>query len=72
MQAIAILNIKVLVPMTLEKSPDNYGHLRFLFIVVLDKYNLKDHVISDNSYPNRSVWGSMDCCVILDLPHQLQ
>ena len=50
--------------MTLEKSPDNYGHLRFLFIVILDKYNLKDHVISDNSYPNRSVWATMDCCII--------
>jgi hypothetical protein len=41
--------------------------LCFLFIAVLSKYNLKDHVISDDSYPNHSVWATMDCCVISDL-----
>ena len=64
MQAIAIINIKILIPVTLEKPANNYGHWRSLFLIVLDKYNLKDHVLSDDSYPDRSAWSTMDCCVL--------
>ena len=28
------------------------------------KYNLKPHVLSDDSYPDRSAWSTMDCCVL--------
>jgi hypothetical protein len=30
----------------------------------LGKYNLKDHVLSDASYPTRSAWATMDCCIL--------
>ena len=43
---------KILVPVTLEKPANNYGRWRSLFLVVLGKYNLKDHVLSDGSYPD--------------------
>jgi hypothetical protein len=63
-QAIAVINIKILIPVTLEKPANNYGRWRSLFIIVLGKYNLKDHVLSDDSYPERSAWSTMDCCVL--------
>ena len=63
-QAIGVMNIKVLVPVTLEKPANNYGRWRSMFLVVLGKYNLKDHVLSDASYPARSALATMDCCVL--------
>lgn len=63
-QASGVMNIKVLVTMTLDKSANNYGRWRSMFLVVLGKYNLKDHVLSDESYPTRSAWTQMDCCVL--------
>jgi hypothetical protein len=49
-QASGVMNIKVLVTVTPDKSANNYDHWRSMFLVVLDKYNLKDHVLSDKSY----------------------
>jgi hypothetical protein len=63
-QAIGVMNIKVLVPVTLDKPANNYGRWRSMFLVVLGKYNLKDHVLSDASYPDCSAWAQMDCCVL--------
>jgi len=63
-QAIGVMNIKVLVPVTLDKPANNYGRWRSMFLVVLGKYNLKDHILSDVSYPGRSAWAQMDCCVL--------
>jgi len=63
-QAISILNIKMLVLVTLEKPANNYGRWRSLFLVVLGKYNLKDHVLSDAFYPDLSAWATMDYCVL--------
>jgi hypothetical protein len=54
MQSITVINTKVLLPVTLEKPANNYGCWRSLFLIVLSKYNLKDHVLSDESYPDRS------------------
>lgn len=50
-QASGVMNIKVLVTMTLNKSANNYRRWRSMFRVVLGKYNLKYHVLSDESYP---------------------
>ena len=63
-QPIAVINIKVLVPITLEKPANNYGRWRSLFLIVLGKYKLKPYVLSDDSYPDRSAWSTMDCCVL--------
>ena len=42
---------------TLDKPANNYGRWSSMFLVVLGKYNLKDHVLSDVSYPGRSAWA---------------
>jgi hypothetical protein len=63
-QTNAVMNIKVLVTTTLDKPANNYGRWRSSFLTVLGKYNLKDHVLSDDAYPARSVWAQMDCCVL--------
>jgi hypothetical protein len=63
-QANAVMNIKVLVTGTLDKPANNYGRWRSSFLTVLGKYNLKDHVLSDDAYPAGSVWAQMDCCVL--------
>lgn len=63
-QAISVHNIKILIPMTLDKSANNYRRWRSMFLVVLGKYNLQDHVLSDVAHPTRSAWTTMDCCVV--------
>jgi hypothetical protein len=63
-QGNAVMNIKVLVTATLDKPANNYGRWRSSFLTVLGKYNLKDHVLSNDAYPARSVWAQMDCCVL--------
>lgn len=50
--------------MILEKLADNYDHWHSLFLVVLNKYNLMDHVLSDISYTDCSTWVTMDYCFI--------
>jgi hypothetical protein len=63
-QANVVMNIKVLVTATLDKPANNYGRWRSSFLTVLGKYNLKDHVLSDDAYPARSVWAQMDCRIL--------
>jgi hypothetical protein len=48
----------------LDKTTNNYGRWQSLFLVVLGKYNLKGHVLTDTSYPDRRAWATMDCCVM--------
>ncbi|XP_066323261.1 uncharacterized protein [Miscanthus floridulus] len=49
-QALAVLNIK--------------SWWRTLFLVVLGKYALMDHVLSDEANPDRSAWVQMDCTIV--------
>lgn len=41
--------IAILVPVTSEKPADDYDYWRSLFLIVLGMYNLKDHMLSDDS-----------------------
>jgi len=63
-EAIAVVNIKVLIPITLDRAANNYDRWRKLFLVILGKYALTDHVLSDAAYPERSAWVQMDCTVL--------
>ncbi|XP_012700662.1 uncharacterized protein LOC101766505 [Setaria italica] len=63
-QAIALHNIKSAITLVLDKSSNNYGRWRPLFLIVLGKYNLKEHVLTDIAYPDRSAWATMDSCVL--------
>jgi hypothetical protein len=62
--AIAVLNIKVLVPLVLDRAADNYNRWRAMFLTVLGKYALIDHVLSDVVNANRPAWVQMNCTVL--------
>ncbi|EEC82022.1 hypothetical protein OsI_25984 [Oryza sativa Indica Group] len=63
-QAISVLNIKSLVPVTLDVNSGTYTRWRGLLLVILSKYALADHVLTDNYRPNRPDWMRMDCVVL--------
>ncbi|XP_072148579.1 uncharacterized protein [Setaria viridis] len=63
-QAIALHNIKSAITLVLDQLSNNYGRWRPLFLIVLGKYNLKEHVLTDIAYPDRSAWATMDSCVL--------
>ncbi|XP_062232780.1 uncharacterized protein LOC133930092 [Phragmites australis] len=63
-QAVAVLNVKTLVPVTLDLAAANYTKWRGLFLVILGKYALADHVLSDDSHPDRPDWVRMDCVIL--------
>ncbi|XP_066351255.1 uncharacterized protein [Miscanthus floridulus] len=62
--AIAVLNIKVLVPLVLDRATGNYNRWRSMFLVVLGKYAIKDHVHSDVVNADRPAWVQMNCTVL--------
>ena len=62
--AIAVLNIKVLVPLVLDRAADNYNRWGSMFLVVLGKYALTDHVLSDVVNADRPAWVQMNCTVL--------
>ena len=62
--AIAVLNIKVLVPVVLDRAANNYNRWCSLFLVVLGKYTLTDHVLTDVVNADRPAWVQMDCTVL--------
>jgi hypothetical protein len=61
---IAVLNIKVLVPLVLDRAADNYNRWRAMFLTVLGKYALTDHVLSDVVNADRPAWVQMNCTVL--------
>ena len=62
--AIAVLNIKVLVPVVLDRTANNYNRWRALFLVVLGKYALTDHVLTDMVNANRPACVQMNCTIL--------
>ncbi|EAY90498.1 hypothetical protein OsI_12090 [Oryza sativa Indica Group] len=63
-QAVAVLNVKALVPVTLDLAAANYSRWRGLFIVILGKYALTDHVASDVPLLDQADWTQMECVVL--------
>ncbi|EEE53350.1 hypothetical protein OsJ_36372 [Oryza sativa Japonica Group] len=63
-QAVSVLNIKALVPVTLDVAATNYTRWHGLFLVALGKYALTDHVLSDAYHFDRADWVQMDCVVL--------
>lgn len=63
-QAVSVLNIKALVPITLDVAAANFTRWRGLFLVALGKYALTDHVLSDDHRPDLAKWFQMDCVVL--------
>lgn len=63
-QVVSVLNIKALVPITLDIAAANFTRWRGLFLVALSKYALTDHVLSDDHRPDLAKWFQMDCVVL--------
>ncbi|EEE58507.1 hypothetical protein OsJ_09779 [Oryza sativa Japonica Group] len=63
-QVVSVLNIKALVPITLDVAAANFTRWRGLFLVALSKYALTDHVLSDDHRPDLAKWFQMDCVVL--------
>lgn len=63
-QAVAVLNIRTLIPVVLDYDSPNYTKWRGLFLLVVGKYALSDHVLSDIVYPDDPAWNRMECTVL--------
>ncbi|XP_062181714.1 uncharacterized protein LOC133885949 [Phragmites australis] len=63
-QAMAILNVKALVPIVLDFSSPHYNRWRGLFMNTLERYALADHVLSDADLSDDPSWKHMDATVL--------
>jgi hypothetical protein len=52
-QATAVINVKVLIPIILDKATNTYTKWRGIFLIVLGKYALARHVLKDEAFPTR-------------------
>jgi len=62
-QAVAVQNIRLLVPLVLDVSSTFYGRWRESFLHVVGRYSLESHVLSDASTPTSPDWVRMDYVV---------
>jgi hypothetical protein len=63
-QAAAVQNIKNLIPIVLDLQSSNYSKWRDYVLLILGRFALKGHVLSDVSCLDDSAWSRMDCVVI--------
>lgn len=63
-QAVAVVNIRALIPVVLDLSAPNYTKWRNLFLLAVGKYALSDHVLSDEAFPLVPSWAQMECTVL--------
>jgi hypothetical protein len=62
--ATAVVNIKGMIPIVLDKATGTYTKWRGMFLTVLGKYALTPHVLDDVALPERPVWVQVDCVVL--------
>jgi hypothetical protein len=55
-QATAVVNVKALIPIILDKATDTYTKWRGMFLTVLGKYALTRYVLKDEAFPDRPAW----------------
>ena len=63
-QAAAVQNIKNLIPIVLDLNSSNYSKWRGYVLLILGRFALKDHVLSDAARPDDPAWARMDCVVV--------
>jgi hypothetical protein len=76
-QATAVVNVKALIPIILDKATNTYTKWCGMFLTVLGKYALTPHVLEDATHPDRLVWVQTDCVVlswifVMDFRHHLR
>jgi hypothetical protein len=62
-QAVAVQNIRLLIPVVLDHTAKNYARWREQFLLVVGKYSLQDHVLRDPPLHTHPDWVRMDCVV---------
>ncbi|XP_066333438.1 uncharacterized protein [Miscanthus floridulus] len=60
-QAAAVQN---LIPIVLDLQASNYSKWRGYILLILGRFALKDHVLSDAIHPHDAAWSRMDCVVV--------
>ena len=63
-QAAAVQNIRNLIPIVLDLQASNYSKWRGYVLLILGRFMLQDHVLSDASNLNDPAWSRMDCVVV--------
>lgn len=62
-QAVAVSNIKTMIPLELHQASPHYNRWRLLFLNTLSKYGLDTLVLSDADVSTDTHWHRMDCTV---------
>jgi hypothetical protein len=62
-QAVAVQNIRLLIPLRLDAASAFYSRWRESFLLTLGRYSLESHVLSDAAIPTSADWVRMDCVV---------
>jgi hypothetical protein len=62
-QAAAVQNIRNLIPVVLDLQASNFSKWRGHVLLILGRFALQDHVLSDVPPPHDSAWTRMDCVV---------
>ncbi|XP_062213631.1 uncharacterized protein LOC133914559 [Phragmites australis] len=62
-QAVAVSNIKTMIPLVLEQTSSVYSRWRKLFLNIVTKYALDCLVLSDDDFSMVPHWHRMDCTV---------
>lgn len=62
-QAVAVQNIRTLIPVVLNVTSTTYAHWRETFLLTLGRLSLRHHVLSDEVPVASPNWDRMDCVV---------
>jgi hypothetical protein len=62
-QAVAVTNIRALVPLVLDLNSAFFARWRESFLLTVGKFSLQQHVLSDDVAPHSPDWVRMDCVV---------
>lgn len=62
-QAVAVQNIRALVPLVLDLNSAFFARWRESFLLTVGKFSLQQHLLSDDTAHNSPDWARMDCVV---------
>jgi hypothetical protein len=62
-EAVAVINIKMMIPLVLEQTSTFYSRWRSLFLNTVTKYALDCLVLTDDDFSTDPHWHRMDCTI---------
>lgn len=63
-QVVGVQNIRALIPAVLDMESNNYTRWCHRMLLVLVKFSLQRHVLTDNADHTYPDWERMDCVVM--------